>query len=239
MSKTARSVMDKAISFLGVKESPPYSNNVIFNTDYYGHEVNSSAYAWCVVFVWDIFRMAGASDLFYNGKKTAGCCQVLNWGRNEGLDVSIDEGRYGDLILFDWDNTGWDDADHIGFIEKKNSDGSYTTIEGNTSTGNDSDGGEVMRRTRYRSTIRAIIRPKYEEEEDCKVRIEFDVLKKGSKGEDVRALQRLLLSYGYKLHIDGDFGPKTEKYVKELQVKLKLVPDGIVGTNSWNKFLFN
>lgn len=237
MGKTARDIMEKAISYLGTKENPPDSNNVIFNTDYYGHPVNGSWYAWCVVFVWDIFRMCGASELFYDGEKTAGCCQVLEWGRDAGLEVSRDEGRYGDLILFDWDGTGTWDADHIGFIECKNSDGSYTTIEGNTAIGNDSNGGEVMRRNRS-SCIRAIIRPKYEKEDDGKVTIKFDVLKKGSKGEDVRALQRLLISWGYKLNIDGDFGSKTERYVKELQKKLGLFQDGIVGANSWDKFLF-
>lgn len=237
MAKTAKSVMDKAISYLGTKENPPDSNNVIFNTDYYGHPVNGSWYAWCVVFVWDIFRMCDASSLFYDGEKTAGCCQVLEWGRNAGLEVSKYEGKYGDLILFDWDDTGEWDADHIGFIERQNDDGTYTTIEGNTAIGNDSNGGEVMRRTRNTSCVRAILRPKYEKE-DNKVRIEFDVLSKGSKGEDVRALQRLLISWGYKLNIDGDFGNKTEKYVKELQGKLGLVQDGIVGVNSWNRFLF-
>lgn len=158
---TASKLINKAREYLGYKESPPNSNSCIFNKDYYGYNVSGSAYPWCCTFVWDIFRMCGASSLFYNGNKTASCTAVLNWGRNSGLIVPNNKGQAGDLILFDWDGSG--DADHIGFIEYQNNDGTYTTIEGNTAVGNDSNGGEVMERKRG-SCIRAIIRPKYESE---------------------------------------------------------------------------
>lgn len=78
MAKTVKSILDKARYYIGTKENPADSNNVIFNTDYYGHPVYGTCYAWCVTFVWDIFRMCDASSLFYDGQKTAGCCQVLN-----------------------------------------------------------------------------------------------------------------------------------------------------------------
>lgn len=158
---TAKQIIDKARSYIGTKESPAYSNNVIFNTDYYGHPVSGSEYPWCVTFVWDIFRMCDASELFYDGRKTAYCPAVLSWGRENGLIVT--EGREGDLILFDWDNTNPNDADHIGFIAARSDDGYYITIEGNTAIGNDSNGGEVMERRRS-TGIRAIIRPKYDSE---------------------------------------------------------------------------
>lgn len=157
---TAKEIIDKALSYIGTEENPRYSNNVIFNTDYYGHPVYGDDYPWCVTFVWDIFRMCGASNLFYNGRKTNNCVNVLLWGRQEGLVVS--EGRMGDLILFDWDNTNVNDADHIGFIVERNPDGSYITVEGNTSLTNNSNGGEVMERRRS-TCIRAIIRPRYSE----------------------------------------------------------------------------
>lgn len=159
---TAKQVMDVALRYLGVKEYPPGSNKVRFNTDYYGSAVSGSAYPWCCTFIWDVFRMAGASQLFYDGKKTAYCPTVVNWGRSAGLTVPINSGRYGDLALFDWNHDGV--ADHIGFIEEMRPDGSYLTIEGNTAVGNDSNGGEVMRRVRPQSTICCIIRPKYEQE---------------------------------------------------------------------------
>ena len=36
---------------LSVREDPPNSNNVRYNTWYYGREVSGSAYPWCAVFV--------------------------------------------------------------------------------------------------------------------------------------------------------------------------------------------
>lgn len=56
------------------------------------------------------------------------------------------------------------------------------------------------------------------------------ILKRGSKGEDVKRLQTIL-----GITIDGDFGPKTEKAVKDFQKKNGLIADGIVGPNTWKK----
>lgn len=156
---TAKQIMEKALSYVGVKESPKNSNNVIFNTDYYGKQVSGSAYPWCCAYVWDIFRMCGASKLFYYGNKTAYCPSVDSWGKSQGLTVSKNQGRYGDIVLFSWHKKN---AQHIGFIVGQNTDGTYQTVEGNTSLGNNSNGGEVMIRTRKQSEIWSIIRPKYE-----------------------------------------------------------------------------
>ena len=185
---TAKQIIDKAESFIGTKESPAYSNNVIFNTDYYGHPVNGSDYPWCCTFVWDIFRMCDASELFYDGRKTAYCPAVLSWGRENGLIVT--DGREGDLILFDWDNTNPNDADHIGFIKAKSADGYYITIEGNTAIGNDSNGGEVMERRRS-SCIRAIIRPKYDEEPNKPIEEVAREVIAGKWGNDPERTKRL------------------------------------------------
>ena len=51
----------------------------------------------------------------------------------------------------------------------------------------------------------------------------------GDKGEMVKTLQSLLISKGYKLVADGDFGNKTLEAVKDFQTKNKLKVDGIVG----------
>lgn len=158
---TANNIIQKAISYIGVKESPQGSNNVIFNTDYYGSAVNGNNYAWCCTFIWDIFRMCNASKLFYNGEKTAYCPTVESWGRKNNLIIDKDKAQYGDIVLFDFDKSGT--SGHIGLIESRNIDGTYSTIEGNTSISNNDNGGSVMRRNRSQSLIRCIIRPKYEE----------------------------------------------------------------------------
>lgn len=47
------------------------------------------------------------------------------------------------------------------------------------------------------------------------------------------ALQHLLNTEGYKVTIDGEFGPRTEAAVKMLQKANKLEEDGICGPNTW------
>lgn len=63
--------------------------------------------------------------------------------------------------------------------------------------------------------------------------MEMRLLKKGCKGEDVRALQILLIGRGYncgRYGADGDFGADTDKAVRKYQTDKKLEVDGIVGS---------
>ena len=55
------------------------------------------------------------------------------------------------------------------------------------------------------------------------------LLKKGSKGDEVSALQKQLVQLGYAISVDGDFGPATEKAVLSLQTAFGYDVDGIVG----------
>ena len=61
----------------------------------------------------------------------------------------------------------------------------------------------------------------------------MNTLKRGSKGDDVVALQHLLNVEGVKVTIDGEFGPKTETAVKVFQMAKDLEADGIVGPATW------
>lgn len=54
-------------------------------------------------------------------------------------------------------------------------------------------------------------------------------LKKGAKGVGVKWLQYELSEAGYTLAIDGDFGRKTDKALRDFQTSCKLVCDGICG----------
>ena len=55
----------------------------------------------------------------------------------------------------------------------------------------------------------------------------------GSSGVAVRALQRLLVSNGYAVRVDGIFGALTETAVKAFQNQQNLGADGIVGQKTW------
>lgn len=60
-------------------------------------------------------------------------------------------------------------------------------------------------------------------------RNQLQMLKFGSVGVAVRQLQRDLSSIGYTLKVDGDFGPATERVLKQFQHENRLQPDGIFG----------
>lgn len=57
----------------------------------------------------------------------------------------------------------------------------------------------------------------------------MSLLRLGDRGPKVSDLQRLLNRRGFALVIDGDFGPKTERAVRDFQRQAGLVVDGIAG----------
>lgn len=60
----------------------------------------------------------------------------------------------------------------------------------------------------------------------------MQTLKLGSKGEDVKILQKCL-----NLYSDGVFGAMTLESVKKFQKENGLTPDGVVGNKTWEKLL--
>ncbi|GHU89493.1 hypothetical protein FACS1894217_12230 [Clostridia bacterium] len=58
-------------------------------------------------------------------------------------------------------------------------------------------------------------------------------LRKGSKGNDVKTLQTALNKHGYKLDVDGSFGPLTDAAVRAFQKSKGLAVDGSVGPLTW------
>lgn len=59
------------------------------------------------------------------------------------------------------------------------------------------------------------------------------MLRKGSKGDEVRHCQRKLSLHGADLVEDGDFGPRTDSAVRSFQTSEGLDADGIVGPLTW------
>ena len=62
------------------------------------------------------------------------------------------------------------------------------------------------------------------------------VLKKGSKGASVKALQILLMGYGHSCGswgADGDFGMATESALKAYQAQMKLTANGQTNEETW------
>lgn len=93
----------------------------------------------------------------------------------------------------------------------------------------------------FRQDVKALVsadKPIIKTEEVCEVSIK--VLKKGNTGATVKALQTLLIGYGYpcgSYGADGSFGSATDKAVRNYQEAMSLTVDGIVGSNTWGKLL--
>ena len=155
--KTVRAVLFAAASQIGITESPAGSNRVKYNTAYYGREVSGSAYPWCMAFVWWVFRQAGLS--LY---KTASCSALVGRYKAQAPGQVL-RGNYrpGDIVFFDFTGKRAK-TEHVGIVAKVRADGTLETIEGNTGSGNDANGGAVMRRVRRTGLVTCGVRPNYE-----------------------------------------------------------------------------
>ena len=164
----------------------------------------------------------------------------MNYYKNKGQLYSSP--KVGDQIFFK-NSSG--EISHTGLVI--NVDKSYVyTIEGNTSTaaGVIANGGGVCKK-KYNLNYNRIAcygRPQYDASPNTAkggtCTMELDILKKGSKGNSVKALQILLNGNGYSCgSVDGEFGAKTYDAVVKFQKANKLDVDGIVGAQTWSKLL--
>jgi hypothetical protein len=58
-------------------------------------------------------------------------------------------------------------------------------------------------------------------------------IRRGQRGAAVRSVQLQLRKLGWTIGVDGDFGPATERVVKQFQARKGLEADGIVGARTW------
>jgi hypothetical protein len=142
-----------AQQYVGVKENPPGSNKVMFS-EWYG-----IVGAWCAMFVTFCFVEAG-SKAFKRGDRWAYCPFLLADARNPNISgvtiVPEGEEMTGDIALYGFGGTV---AKHVGIVVTPPRNGiSFIAIEGNTSVGADSDGGEVMVRQRHTKDVIAFVR---------------------------------------------------------------------------------
>ena len=153
---TVSELLELARRQIGVKECPPNSNTVRYNTWYYGREVSGAAYPWCMVFVQWVFDQAGVKLPV----RTASCGALMRAAKAAGCWVTKGY-QPGDVVIYDF--PGGAATDHCGIVESV--DGTYiSAIEGNTSSASDADGGAVERRARKFAQIVGAVRPSYDKE---------------------------------------------------------------------------
>lgn len=137
--------LEAAMSFLGYKESPAGSNHTVFG-DWYGMDYNP----WCAMAVCHWFTVGAEGSLsFVRGSRYSYCPYILNDAKAGRYGLSITTNPVpGDVVLFDWQYDSC--PDHVGLYHS-GTPSSFQCVEGNTSTSDNSNGGEVMRRTRSTS----------------------------------------------------------------------------------------
>ena len=246
LEKASNSQLDDKTANAGSNNYTKYARD-LKEAGYYNG--NKNGYAWCDVFVdWCFYQLCGKDK----AKAEAMTCQTgtLGAGVRYSAQYYMNKGRYfesdpqpGDQIFFYKDGT-WT---HTGIVQEVKN-GNVYTIEGNYKN----KVATCVYPLNY-ATIKGYGRPFYEEEaapapatpaapaettNTCQVQI--SVLKKGSKGATVKALQILLIGYGYSCGnagVDGDFGSATDKAVRNYQKAKGLEVDGAVGPKTWAKLL--
>ena len=246
--------VDTAVSYLGTVEGSSKHKEIV--DTYNSNKPLARGYAlqyddaWCAgsVSAWAI--MCGITDIV---PTEVGCGPMITlfqkMGRWQENDAYVPE--IGDVVFYDWADDGKGDnqgsPDHVGvvtFCDGK----TIRVIEGNrydsvTYRLLDVDGqyirGYGVPDFASKTTE---VEPEQTEtitnKEECNV--DLPVLKKGSMGASVKALQLLLIGnkcscgwYG----ADGDFGSATEKAVTKFQTNKKITVDGIVGSETWSHLL--
>lgn len=135
---TSADVLRTAAREIGTYEDPAGSNNIKYNTWYYGHPVSGAQYAWCMVFVQWVYTQSGSPLPF----RTASCGSLLRWYKSNQPECIVPDPVPGCIVIFDF--PGGAETDHTGLFVRLDGD-RIVTIDGNT---DEDHGGGVQQRQR-------------------------------------------------------------------------------------------
>ena len=255
MGKYASKMVELAQSWVGIKEGSTGHKEIlaIYNSQKplpRGYKMQMKDY-WCAAFTTALAVKLGYTDIV---PCECSCSRLIAIAKDMGIwieDESITP-KPGMLCLYDWDDksgTADDkgDPEHIGIVESVGG-GKFIVIEGNADTNKDGKDGVERRPMDVNGKyLRGFIAPKYDAEsitpaEPAKsgYAVQMRTLRKGDKGDDVKALQILLIGYGYSCGsygVDGSFGSATDKAVRAYQKDKGLSVDGVVGPKTWAMLL--
>lgn len=199
---------------IGVGENPMGSNNVKYNTWYYGKSVKGSAYPWCMAFVCWCMNEAGMMGQI---TKTASCGQQASYAQKTGRWHWSTKGiQAGDIVIYSLSSA----HDHTGFVTAVYSS-TIDAIEGNT-------GDKVKATNRNKSKIYGYIRLTFDAEtgnanirrgqQEANLLVKkFQIAEDGIRGKDTKKKGVMVLQtclnkdYGSGLVVDGIVGEKTKK----------------------------
>jgi len=214
---------------------------------------------WCMMLVYDFMHdVCGISSF----PKTFSCSGFTATDfAQKRLNHDYKTAEIGDIILFEINGNRADGADHVGIVID-NVGGIIKLLEGNTNGDDDglyydSSTVNVFEYPYSAGCFDCIIdmseffndnteskHPPDETEAEEKPQdvftLELRTLRIGMKGNDVKALQRLLFADGFSVGPtgdDGDFGKRTEKAVINYQTEHGLTADGIAGKATFTELL--
>lgn len=121
-----------AAAELGVAEAPPGSNDGPRISQYRQATVGAGVGPWCSYFTSWVTASAGA-PVGSQGQGLGWVPDVSRWGQETGRWIPASGGTpaVGDLAVFDRNGDGL--HDHIGVVTNVLADGSFETVEGNSS----------------------------------------------------------------------------------------------------------
>lgn len=242
LEKKTLSQLDDPTANAGSGNFTKYARD-LYNAGYYNG--NKQGVAWCSVFVdWCHYMASGKNKAAaqkiscQSGVYGAGCTYSMGYYKAAGRFYKKNP-QPGDQIYFGSGST----AEHTGIVYQVDANRVYT-VEGNTSSqsGVVSNGGGVFRKS-YLLTNSRILgygRPDFAEETAPRIQVHLTVLKKGSRGKAVKALQQLLISNGCKCGrwgADGDFGVATQTALCNYQNKAGITADGTADEQTWRSLL--
>ncbi len=209
--------MQVARKEIGVTEEPKGSNR-----QKYGKWYGFDGVAWCAMFVSYCFDRAGLPLGNIQHPKGFAYCP-FGVAHFKARSQWFTKPEVGDIVFF---NFGSGIAKHVGIVEAVHPNGTITSIEGNTGSESQDNGGRVMRKIRYPQDIVGYGRPNFDRAlGDRELKLQIPYL----QGKDVRELQRILFVKGYQLTVDGVFGKETDKQLRQFQRDHFLDFDGVVG----------
>lgn len=233
---TPSDILTIATRHIGYKEVAPGINQNKFG-EWYGMNFQP----WCAIFVSYCFYNAGLPLPATTQKGFAYCPYGVDWFKRQNRFDR--KAKVGDVVFYDWGKDGT--SDHVGIVENVYPDGRIAAIEGNTSSGNDSNGGTVMRRSRYLNSIQGFGHPLYNAVKIFPTSTAITthpvwtryvtLTSPYTTGLDIKQWQVQMANRGWKNGDSlGTFGEASHKMLKQFQAEKRLKTDGVLGAISWN-----
>lgn len=151
---TAAALIAEARKHVGYVEGPKKDN-------LFGKWYGMNGAPWCAMFVSYCMNISGSGALIKGAqgpKGFASCGAGIKFFKAKKAWFPASAAKPGDLVFFDWERDG--EQDHVGIVVSNDpKTKTMKTIEGNTSSASQSNGGTVAAKTRNYSVIMGVGRP--------------------------------------------------------------------------------